>query len=144
MKSINIEEYIREHQGEFFGSNGATPEAISSSIARGVLLLGATKVLIEKHNDCHFVCANLDWLAASFFDGVNEENIFDNIWSFPQEGINCHRSEIMARVFSSNMYTYKSSELTTKFGKAVETLELSENMKQFGSWKRTIAFKFKK
>lgn len=143
IKPISVERHLQEYQAMYFGSRGANPQAIASSIAEGALILGADRILIEEKGGWWYVCANLDWLEVPTVSEVSPETVFESVWAFPQEGRNWHRSEVMARVFSEATFTLKGSQISRVVGELPSDAEILAQASFLGQWERIVAFKFK-
>lgn len=141
---IDVGKHLVEKQEMYFGSRGANPESICTSIAEGALILGANETNIKEKDGWWFVSADLDWLNVSSEVQVNETTAFDTIHAFPEGGVNWFRSEVMAKVFSDCCFTNSSGEPVLITGKLPNANKVAELCSYTGGWARTIAFKFKK
>lgn len=144
IKIIQVEEHLVERQEMYFGSRGANPEAICTSIAEGALILGAKETNIKEKDGWWFISADLDWLKVTSSAQVNETTAFDTTHAFPEGGINWFRSEVMAKVFSDSCFTYAGGEPVLISGDLPDASKIKELHEYSGAWARTIAFKFHK
>ena len=142
IKVIKAEEHVIKRQEMYFGSRDANPESICSAIAEGALILGAKEINIKEYSGWWLVCANVDWLNLPSKIKTDKKTIFERFYGFPEAGVNWHRSEIMAKIFSECCFTILNDELSLVSGELPET-KILNNLKEFSAkWQRSIIFKF--
>lgn len=140
---VNVEKHLVKQQQMYFGSCGANPVGISSSIAEGALILGAGSTLVTRRSDWWFVCADVDWLLVPTTSGLDDKTVFETVWAFPEAGLNSIRSEVFARVFSDQAYSLSERDLHRVKGDFPDDQTILANAKTLGDWKRIIGFRFK-
>lgn len=106
---LDVDDHLHKHQEMYFGSRGANPESIASSVAEGALTLGARRTMVAESDGWWFVCADIDWLPAARIKGDNNESVFGCLYAFPEAGVNWYRSEAMTRVFSDQAFRLSGS-----------------------------------
>ncbi|MDJ0710803.1 MAG: hypothetical protein QNJ14_10450 [Woeseiaceae bacterium] len=140
--ALDVDAYLRERQDMFFGSRGANPESIASSIAEGALTLGARRTMVTKNHGWWFVCADIDWLQVPTVEGVDEQSVFDGLCAFPEAGINWHRSEVMIRVFSDQAFSASGERIFRVKDGSLSDDEVLQMVAELGSWDRVVGFHF--
>ena len=142
IKVINAEEHVIQRQEMYFGSRGANPESICSAIAEGALILGAKEINIKEYKGWWLVSSDVDWLNLPSKIKSDEKLLFEKLYGFPEAGVNWHRSEIMAKIFSECCFTVLNNELSLVSGELPES-NLLNKLKEFSAkWQRSIVFKF--
>lgn len=142
IKVIKAEEHVIKNQKMYFGSRGANPEEICSAIAEGALILGATETNIKNHKGWWLVSSEVDWLKLPSIIEIDEKSIFERFYGFPEAGVNWHRSEIMAKIFSECCFTVAYNDISLVSGEMPESNTLKVLKEYSSKWARTIVFKF--
>jgi hypothetical protein len=91
---------------------GVSAENIAEALAHDALLLGARRVLIAREQDWMIVAADVDWLRVSgiYRHGLPPQEIFRRIVTFPEDGVNAMRHEILATAFATDVVSATPSE----------------------------------
>ena len=139
---VSLEGHLRRCAEMYFGSRGPNPEYIASHIAEGALILGARSTLVTHREGWWYVCADVDWLRIPTTDGVNEQTVFQTIWAFPEAGVNWHRSEALARVYSDKAFSISEDAIYRVKGDLPTDQALRVHVSRLGSWSRIIGFRF--
>ena len=138
----NLDDYLRKRQDMYFGSRGANPESIASSVAEGALTLGARRTMAMENDGWWFVCADTDWLQVATVTGADEESVFARLFAFPEAGVNWHRSEVMTRVFSDQAFSVSDGRIFHVKDGPLTDAEIHSKVAALGSWARVIGFHF--
>jgi len=145
IKVISGKEIFLKRPEMYFGSRGINPESIVSSVSEGAFLLGAKDVRIKNENDWWSIHSDLDWLKVpTELKELNETNVFERIWGFPEAGDNFFRWEALTVYFSDITFTIASGNLKMLLGeeKDIPQSIMESSLSQNG--KRSIVFKFNK
>lgn len=143
IRIVKAEPHIVKNQNMYFGSRGANPEAICSAISQGALILGASETNVKETDGWWSISANLDWLSSTSISKIDEKEIFKTLAPFQEAGVNWHRSEIMANVFSEGCFTIKSGVLSLVPGVLPDPITLERISLNSSEWARVVVFKFR-
>ncbi len=88
------------------------------------------------------ISGSLDWFKATNKAGATEDNAFDATWGLPELGVNCFRSEIMARVFSEVTITSSKEHIHVVKGSSSLVPQYKLAKLDLPYTERIIGFKF--
>jgi len=88
-------------------SFGVTTENIAEAIAHDALVLGARRILIERHSEWIVVGADIDWLCEPGRMGAvpTPAVLFRHIVPLLEDGANSMRHEILATAYAQDVVT---------------------------------------
>jgi hypothetical protein len=142
---LNAKDVIKKRPKMYFGSRGINAESICSYVSEGALILGAKNVDIAVENEWYFISSDLDWMSVETqIAEVNEDSLFDNIFGFPEMGVNCFRWEALTHYFSDATFTTSNGETKTILGSESDRLDYLSYIESIGKRGRIIGFKFNK
>ena len=97
---------------------GLRPESIAEALAHDALVLGARRILIERHAEWMVVSAETDWLCVPGAWGKlpPPEELFRRIVPLPEDGANAMRHEILATAYATDVVTATVSHRVTVSG----------------------------
>lgn len=142
LQLVDFGQSVVRNQKLYFGSNGATPQAIAGGISDGALALGCTDSHVVRLNDWWLVYSSNDWLEMPNKLAINASNAFSQLNAFPEMGDNQFRYECMAWLFSSALATAHANEHELIKGGAsdlADFLALAATLKDAA---RIVGFKF--
>ena len=144
IKIIKGDDHILNHQGNYFGSKKANPEAICSGIAQAAMLLGCVDVAVQKFDNWWLVSGEVDWLKQPNQIQITDTEVFTSLRAFPEAGDNWFRSEYLAVVFSSALVTFDGNSSKVIKGNKSNLMQFNKLTSELESKKRIIGFIFEK
>ena len=75
---------------------------IAEAVLGDALLLGATRVLCERHGDWFVISADVDWLTVACRFPAPVAELFRRIVPLPEAGANSMRSEVLIAAFATS------------------------------------------
>ncbi|WP_092020361.1 hypothetical protein [Marinobacter zhejiangensis] len=143
IKVLKGKDVIKKRPEMYFGSRGINPDTICSAIIETALIFGAKKTQVNVINGWQFICSDLDWMVAkNVVAEVNEDSLFENIFGFPEMGVNCLRWEAFTTYFSDATLTTNQFGTKVISGSNTDKNEYESLVKDFIQWGRIIGFKF--
>ena len=100
-------------------------------------MLGAKETIIEASDGWWFVSSDIDWLGVTSKVTVNEATAFETTHAFPEAGVNWHRSEVMARIFSDCCFTVFNNKSILISGELPKAHQLRYLLALSEKWVRT-------
>jgi hypothetical protein len=102
---------IRRRPGMYMRA-GATATDLAEALVHDALVLGAQRVLIERHREWTIVSADLDWLGVRgrHVHNLVPADLFRRIVPFPEDGVNAMRHEVLATAFASDVVSSTRTE----------------------------------
>jgi len=144
LKSPNWRELVIKRQDMYFGTKGANPEFIATGIANGALLLGCMNIEIRNIDGFWLVASDKDWFKAASVVNVNESDVFNRCYTFPEAGQNCFRYESFAEIFSSSLITFDGDKINQLKGDKSDVVVFKGLLKQLKFKSRVVGFAFTK
>lgn len=141
IKPLNIDKHLANYPQLYFGPDGASESGVVNIISETAKLLGARTIHVTDIGNLKCIGADLDWLRLENDYGLNEDNIFDCMWPFPEAGVNSARIEIIARVYASILVSARMGKLTVHKGHISQEQE-EEILALANTCKRLICFKY--
>ena len=141
IKPIDVDKHLQKNPKMYFGPKGASEEGIFKILKETAKILGANDIHKSNVGDLCCIGADLDWLSVDNEYGLNETNVFDRIWPFPEAGVNSARIEAIARVYSSVLVSAREDRITIHKGVINKNQEAEIN-KLLKKHERIICFKY--
>jgi hypothetical protein len=142
IRVLNGTEIIKKRPEMYFGSNGPTPEFISSAILRDAVTLGSKYAVVRYVEGWWLIAAETDWLSAGNLANTDLNRLFSGLVPFPEAGVNGIRSEVFASVYSSALLVGgKAGRLKLK-GNDTEEKEFDNVITSIVPNERVLGFKF--
>lgn len=124
----------------FFKDGKYDENILSENIAHEALVLGAKCIEIKKKDSYTIISADIDWLNLKTLHYIPITEIFNTLGSFPEDGENSHRSEILLTALCTEVCTFSKNDYIQVKGAKLnqEMLISSVDLERF---QRSIAFK---
>lgn len=115
---------------------------LAGALLHDAMQLGASRVLVEKHLDWHIVSADIDWLQVKgkYCHSFTPAQLFRQVVSFPEDGDNSMRREILITAFASEAISCNRDEKFVVSGNIPLDSPIWDQMCPRG-YERSVAFR---
>ena len=130
---------IRKRPDMYLGTDVVSPSAIALRLQDDAKLLGARETTVREFQDWTIVSGDIDWLSLGAGAPSDSQVLFENVFPFPEAGVNSFRGEILVAAFASLAITSTPTERLAIAGRVDSTNAIWEEMLNEGM-SRAIAF----